>query len=90
MLLGVTPHARDRLVRDGHRLRVYVPFGRHWYGYAIRRLQENPKMASYIAAGHAHPPVRRERPLSLRRLRAARGALSFPQPCPPTPSSSST
>jgi proline dehydrogenase len=50
MLLGVTPHVRDRLVRDGHRLRVYVPFGRQWYSYAVRRLQENPKMASYIAS----------------------------------------
>jgi proline dehydrogenase len=50
MLLGVTPHAGDRLVRDGHRLRVYVPFGQQWYGYSVRRLQENPKIAGYIAA----------------------------------------
>jgi proline dehydrogenase len=50
MLLGVRPLAGDRLVRDGHRLRVYVPFGRHWYGYSMRRLQENPKIAGYIAA----------------------------------------
>jgi proline dehydrogenase len=50
MLLGVTPHAGNRLVRDGHRLRVYVPFGQHWYAYSMRRLQENPKIAGYIAA----------------------------------------
>jgi proline dehydrogenase len=50
MLLGVTPHAGNRLVRDGHRLRVYVPFGKHWYAYSMRRLQENPKIAGYIAA----------------------------------------
>jgi len=50
MLLGVTERAADRLVRDGHRLRIYVPFGQHWYSYSVRRLQENPKMASYIAA----------------------------------------
>jgi proline dehydrogenase len=50
MLLGVTPHAGDRLVRDGHRLRVYVPFGQQWYGYSVRRLQENPKIAGYIAS----------------------------------------
>jgi proline dehydrogenase len=50
MLLGVTEHAANRLVRDGHRLRVYVPFGSHWYGYSVRRLQENPKIAGYIAA----------------------------------------
>ena len=50
MLLGVTEHAADRLVRDGHRLRIYVPFGDHWYSYSVRRLQENPKIAGYIAA----------------------------------------
>ena len=49
MLLGVTPAAGDRLIRDGHRLRVYVPFGEHWYSYSMRRLQENPKIAGYIA-----------------------------------------
>ena len=50
MLLGVREAAADRLVRDGHRLRVYVPFGDHWYSYSVRRLQENPKIAGYIAA----------------------------------------
>ena len=49
MLLGVTPSAGDRLIRAGHRLRVYVPFGKHWYSYSMRRLQENPKIAGYIA-----------------------------------------
>jgi len=50
MLLGVRPELGDRLVREGRRLRVYVPFGRHWYEYSMRRLQENPKIAGYIAA----------------------------------------
>jgi proline dehydrogenase len=50
MLLGVREQLGDRLVRDGHRLRIYVPFGRHWYAYSLRRLQENPKIAGYIAA----------------------------------------
>jgi proline dehydrogenase len=50
MLLGVRPSLGDRLVQDGHRLRIYVPFGRHWYAYSLRRLQENPKIAGYIAA----------------------------------------
>ena len=35
---------------SGHRLRIYTPFGRHWYAYSLRRLQENPKIAGYIAA----------------------------------------
>jgi proline dehydrogenase len=50
MLLGVRPELGDELVVEGHRLRIYVPFGRHWYEYSLRRLQENPKLAGYIAA----------------------------------------
>ena len=50
MLLGVRAARGDELVRDGHRLRVYVPFGTHWYEYSVRRLQENPKIAGYVAA----------------------------------------
>jgi proline dehydrogenase len=50
MLLGVRPGLGDKLVGEGHRLRIYVPFGRHWYEYSLRRLQENPKIAGYIAA----------------------------------------
>ena len=50
MLLGVRTALADRLVAAGHRLRVYVPFGRQWYEYSLRRLQENPKVAGYIAA----------------------------------------
>ena len=49
MLLGVRPERGDELVREGHRLRVYVPFGRRWYEYSVRRLQENPKLAGYVA-----------------------------------------
>jgi proline dehydrogenase len=49
MLLGVRPELGDELVREGHRLRIYVPFGRQWYEYSIRRLQENPKIAGYVA-----------------------------------------
>ena len=49
MLFGVRPQLEDQLVREGRRLRIYVPFGRHWYAYSLRRLQENPKIAGYIA-----------------------------------------
>ena len=48
MLLGVRDAVRDALIREGYRLRVYVPFGEDWYGYSIRRLKENPKMGGYI------------------------------------------
>ena len=48
MLYGVTPAQRRTLARDGHRVRVYVPFGEHWFGYSTRRLKENPAMVSHI------------------------------------------
>ncbi len=50
MLLGVREELGETLVRDGHRLRIYVPFGEHWYEYSLRRLQENPRVGGYIAA----------------------------------------
>jgi proline dehydrogenase len=50
MLLGVRPELGDRLVAANHRLRIYVPFGGRWYEYSLRRLQENPKIAGYVAA----------------------------------------
>jgi proline dehydrogenase len=53
MLLGVSEERRDELVAEGHRLRVYVPFGEHWYSYSLRRLQENPAMAGMIAKATA-------------------------------------
>jgi proline dehydrogenase len=49
MLLGVREDRARELVADGHRLRVYVPFGEQWYAYSLRRLQENPAMATTIA-----------------------------------------
>ena len=48
MLYGVTPELRQSIVDAGHRLRVYVPYGKQWFGYSTRRLKENPKMAWLI------------------------------------------
>ncbi len=48
MLYGVTPELRASIVKQGHKMRVYVPFGKDWFGYSTRRLKENPKMASLI------------------------------------------
>lgn len=45
MLLGVDPQLRRIITSAGHRLRVYVPFGSHWYPYSVRRLRENPQIA---------------------------------------------
>ncbi len=48
MLYGVTPELRQSIVDKGHKMRVYVPFGKHWFNYSTRRLKENPKMANHI------------------------------------------
>jgi proline dehydrogenase len=48
MLLGVDPELRRIILDGGHRLRVYVPYGRDWYRYSIRRLRENPTVARNV------------------------------------------
>ncbi len=48
MLYGVTPELRKSILDKGHRMRIYVPYGKQWFGYSTRRLKENPKMASHI------------------------------------------
>ena len=48
MLLGVDPELRRIILANGHRLRVYVPYGKDWYPYSIRRLRENPTVAHHV------------------------------------------
>ncbi len=48
MLYGVTENLRDKINKDGHNIRVYVPYGKHWHAYSIRRMQENPEIAMHI------------------------------------------
>jgi proline dehydrogenase len=48
MLLGVDEELRRILIAGGHRLRVYVPYGRDWYPYSTRRLRENPEVARHV------------------------------------------
>ena len=48
MLLGVRPELRSRILNERHRLRIYVPFGKQWYQYSIRRFKENPQIAGYV------------------------------------------
>jgi proline dehydrogenase len=49
MLLGVRAQRGRELVAAGHPLRIYVPYGRQWYEYSLRRLQENPSVAGHVA-----------------------------------------
>ncbi len=51
MLLGVDEELRRILLAEGHRLRVYVPYGADWYPYSIRRLRENPEVARHVIRG---------------------------------------
>ncbi len=49
MLLGVREERRDQIIKAGHPMRIYVPYGEDWYGYSTRRLKENPQVAGYVA-----------------------------------------
>jgi proline dehydrogenase len=48
MLYGVRRDLQEQLVRDGYRMRVYVPFGTQWYPYLMRRLAERPANVAFI------------------------------------------
>jgi len=48
MLLGVREDLREKINKDGYKIRIYVPFGEDWYPYSIRRLKENPQVAGQI------------------------------------------
>ncbi len=47
MLLGVDEEMRQIILNNGHRLRIYVPFGEDWLPYSKRRLKENPSIAQH-------------------------------------------
>jgi proline dehydrogenase len=47
LLYGVRPEVQRRLVREGYRVRVYIPYGTHWAGYFYRRITERPENALF-------------------------------------------
>jgi proline dehydrogenase len=59
MLYGVRRDLQDRLVREGWRVRVYVPFGTQWYPYLMRRLAERPSNIAFIAGNVVREMIRR-------------------------------
>jgi proline dehydrogenase len=61
MLYGVRRDLQDKLVRDGYRLRVYVPFGTQWYPYLMRRLAERPANVAFITGNIVREMVGRRR-----------------------------
>src|SRR6478736_4368806 len=48
MLYGVRRDLQEQLVKEGYRMRVYVPFGTQWYPYLMRRLAERPANVAFI------------------------------------------
>ena len=48
MLYGVKEKLRDQINSEGHKIRVYIPYGKKWYAYSMRRMQENPEIAMHI------------------------------------------
>ena len=51
MLYGVRRDLQTSLAADGYRLRVYVPFGREWFPYFMRRLGERPANVGFVMRG---------------------------------------
>ena len=52
MLLGVDEELRRIIIENGHRIRIYVPFGKDWLPYSIRRLKENPNIIKSAMKGY--------------------------------------
>ncbi|MBA3712974.1 MAG: proline dehydrogenase family protein [Pyrinomonadaceae bacterium] len=48
MLYGVRRNLQEQLARDGYNMRVYVPYGKHWYPYFMRRLAERPANVWFV------------------------------------------
>jgi proline dehydrogenase len=61
MLYGVRRDLQDQLVREGYRMRVYVPFGTQWYPYLMRRLAERPANVAFITGNIFKEMVGRRR-----------------------------
>jgi proline dehydrogenase len=61
MLYGVRRDLQEKLVKEGYRMRVYVPFGTQWYPYLMRRLAERPANVAFITGNIVKEMVGRNR-----------------------------
>jgi proline dehydrogenase len=61
MLYGIRRDLQEQLVREGYRMRVYVPFGTQWYPYLMRRLAERPANVAFITGNVVREMVRRKK-----------------------------
>ena len=48
MLYGVRTDLQRRLVKDGYRVRIYIPYGKDWFPYFMRRLAERPANLAFL------------------------------------------
>lgn len=51
MLYGIRVDRQEELVKEGYKVRVYVPYGNDWYGYFMRRLAERPANVAFVLKG---------------------------------------
>jgi proline dehydrogenase len=51
MLYGIRRDLQTSLAQDGYRVRVYIPFGREWFPYFMRRLGERPANVMFVIRG---------------------------------------
>jgi proline dehydrogenase len=51
MLYGIRRDLQEQIVRDGYRLRIYVPYGEEWYPYMMRRMAERPANILFVLGG---------------------------------------
>ena len=54
MLFGIRRDLQAALVREGYRVRIYVPFGRQWFPYFMRRLGERPENVTFVVGALLH------------------------------------
>ncbi|MFC7370923.1 proline dehydrogenase family protein [Fictibacillus iocasae] len=51
MLYGIRTERQDQLMKEGYKMRIYVPYGNDWYGYFMRRLAERPANVVFVLKG---------------------------------------
>jgi len=57
MLYGVRTQVAKKLVGDGYKVRLYIPYGKDWYAYSMRRMYENPNIALHVTKALFWDPV---------------------------------
>lgn len=51
MLYGIKPERQEEILKEGYKMRIYVPYGNDWYGYNMRRLAERPANVAFVLKG---------------------------------------